>query len=39
MSLSFSSFGKILEKTQPIAVDEVINLNGHILPTVKKNKQ
>lgn len=37
MSLSFSSFGKILEKTQPIAVDEVINLNGHILPTIKKN--
>ncbi|CAD8150464.1 unnamed protein product [Paramecium pentaurelia] len=38
MSLSFSSFGKILEKTQPIAVDEVINLNGHILPTIKKDK-
>ncbi|CAD8140582.1 unnamed protein product [Paramecium pentaurelia] len=38
MSLSFSSFGKILEKTKPIAVDEVINLNGHILPTIQKDK-
>lgn len=34
MSLSFSSFGKILEKTNPFAVDEVINLSGHILPSV-----
>ncbi|CAD8057365.1 unnamed protein product [Paramecium sonneborni] len=38
MTLSFSSFGKILEKTKPIAVDEVINLNGHILPSIKKDK-
>jgi hypothetical protein len=34
MSLSFSSFGRILEKTKPVAIDEVIDLEGHILPTV-----